>query len=333
MNFYKHWIGDYQRDTADLSLVEHGAYRLLLDAYYANDGEIPADYGRLYRIVRAYSEEEQLAVRTIADRFFPANPVGTPSGIPVGTPMGTPMGTPVGMPVGKRTNARADREIEDAQQRAAVAAENGRRGGRKSVRKADTFSAGNPEQTQQEPSGLPDGVPSGITSHSHSHSHSHSSLSKSRSHSRGGGEDAATAATQEGLEVAPEEIPMAYRLAYLGLRDTAANAAAFDALIRAYLSGMRGKVWAGEDVGRCLLEFWNNEQRWNAGLFNAYLQKHARAQERNAALDAAQAANPTGPKRFRYTLTDEQRAAAIAQWEAEDRAAAEAAQAKAVANA
>ena len=41
MNWYKRYIGDYQRDTGHLSMVEHGSYTLMLDTYYAT--------GRPYR--------------------------------------------------------------------------------------------------------------------------------------------------------------------------------------------------------------------------------------------------------------------------------------------
>ena len=30
MNYWRKYIGDYQRDTAHLSLIEHGAYHMLL---------------------------------------------------------------------------------------------------------------------------------------------------------------------------------------------------------------------------------------------------------------------------------------------------------------
>ncbi len=41
MNFYKHHIGDYRRDTAHLSLLEHGVYRQLMDTYYLSEEPIP----------------------------------------------------------------------------------------------------------------------------------------------------------------------------------------------------------------------------------------------------------------------------------------------------
>lgn len=77
MNFYKRYIGDYQRDTAHLSLMEHGAYTLLLDATYATGKAVPADLEALYRICRAVSKAERAAVASVASQFFPVNGDGS----------------------------------------------------------------------------------------------------------------------------------------------------------------------------------------------------------------------------------------------------------------
>ena len=90
MNFYPHFLGDYQRDTAHLSLVEHGAYRVMLDTYYATEKPLPADRPSLYRICKAFSASERKAVEKVAEQFFPVNDDGL------------------------RHNARADSEIAKA---------------------------------------------------------------------------------------------------------------------------------------------------------------------------------------------------------------------------
>lgn len=90
MNYYRRYVGDYQRDTMHLSLVEHGVYAVLLDAYYARDGNLQSDIGDLIRTCRAFSKAEQAAVGRIAEEFFPVN--GT----------------------GKRHNKRADAELSIA---------------------------------------------------------------------------------------------------------------------------------------------------------------------------------------------------------------------------
>lgn len=77
MNFYKRYIGDYQRDTAHLSLMEHGAYTLLLDAMYATGKGLPADLEGLYRICRASGKAERAAVSAVAGQFFPVNGDGS----------------------------------------------------------------------------------------------------------------------------------------------------------------------------------------------------------------------------------------------------------------
>lgn len=89
MNFYKHFLGDYARDTAHLSMLEHGAYRLMLDHYYATGKSLPADKALLYRICNASGKAERGAVDLVAQAFFPVNGDGT------------------------RHNPRADREIAE----------------------------------------------------------------------------------------------------------------------------------------------------------------------------------------------------------------------------
>lgn len=90
MNFYKHFLGDYARDTAHLSMLEHGAYRLMLDHYYATGKSLPNDAAALCRICGAVSKGEREAVSNVANAFFPVNGDGS------------------------RHNHRADREIADA---------------------------------------------------------------------------------------------------------------------------------------------------------------------------------------------------------------------------
>lgn len=68
--WYSFYIGDYARKTAHLSLLEHGAYRRLLDHYYALRAPLPADPTRLYRICGARSPAERKAVLLVASEFF-----------------------------------------------------------------------------------------------------------------------------------------------------------------------------------------------------------------------------------------------------------------------
>jgi uncharacterized protein YdaU (DUF1376 family) len=70
LNFYKHYIGDYQRDTGHLSLAEHGAYRLMLDTFYATEKPLPTDRKSLYRLLRADGPAERKAIDVIASEFW-----------------------------------------------------------------------------------------------------------------------------------------------------------------------------------------------------------------------------------------------------------------------
>lgn len=68
MNYYKRHLGDYAKDTRHLSLLEHGAYCLLLDYYYSTEKPIPDD--RCERIAGARTEAEIAAVRSVLKEFF-----------------------------------------------------------------------------------------------------------------------------------------------------------------------------------------------------------------------------------------------------------------------
>lgn len=150
MNHYDHFIGNYRRKTLTLSLVEHGAYRLLLDAYYADERPFDREYELLYRICSAITKEEQAAVRKVADLYFP-------------------LGTD-----GKRHNERADEEIPEARKRIEAARTNGSKGGRPArkenpaetqrVTQSDTqrdTQQGTETITQSKPTGQPSRVPTG----------------------------------------------------------------------------------------------------------------------------------------------------------------------------
>ncbi len=81
--WYPRDMGLYARDTKHLSLLEHGAYNLLLDYYYANgsldlgDGSnassiasLLPDFSRLFRICSAITKDEQKAVESVISMFF-----------------------------------------------------------------------------------------------------------------------------------------------------------------------------------------------------------------------------------------------------------------------
>ena len=69
MNFYKHYIGDFQRDTNHLSLTERGAYLALMHHYYATEIPLPTDLDQLCRIAGAITTAERKAVKSVMGFF------------------------------------------------------------------------------------------------------------------------------------------------------------------------------------------------------------------------------------------------------------------------
>ena len=72
MDWYPHHIVDYRRDTLHLTTLEHGAYRLLIDAYMEL-GKLPDNDPALARIIGMHPREWKAIAPTIRAFFQPAN--------------------------------------------------------------------------------------------------------------------------------------------------------------------------------------------------------------------------------------------------------------------
>lgn len=104
MNWYPRFPGDYLRDTRHLSLAEHGAYTLLLDAYFST-GRFPKSIQESNRIASAHSPSEKRAVASILAQFFTKTEEGY-------------------------ENARAKKVYEEQQLKSEIKRRNGSKGGR-----------------------------------------------------------------------------------------------------------------------------------------------------------------------------------------------------------
>lgn len=122
MNYYERHLGDYARDTAHLSMLEHGAYTLLLDRYYATEQGLPAD--QVHRLARARTREERSAVDSVLSEFFTLSN-------------------------GLWVKNRVQEEIDKANKSIEAARVNGKKGGR--PKKPNGFS----QETQEKPNGFP----------------------------------------------------------------------------------------------------------------------------------------------------------------------------------
>lgn len=135
MNYWERHIGDYARDAGHLSMLEHGAYTLLLDRYYSTEQQIPAE--QAHRICRARTKEERAAVDAVLAEFFTLED-------------------------GQWKNGRTEREIAKAQVKINAARTNGAKGGRPKAHREETqhepsgFSSGSVSVTQQKAHQTPD---------------------------------------------------------------------------------------------------------------------------------------------------------------------------------
>ena len=70
INYYRRFPADYANDTRHLSILEHGAYNLLLDLCYAKEKPLPENHEEIYRLICAKTEPEHRAVDVVICEFF-----------------------------------------------------------------------------------------------------------------------------------------------------------------------------------------------------------------------------------------------------------------------
>jgi uncharacterized protein YdaU (DUF1376 family) len=123
LNYFQHHIGDYRRDTAHLSLLEHGVYRQLIDLYYLSEEPIPAETDWVIRRLSARTNEEIAAIHAVLKDFFIKDFEGRPG----------------------YSHKRCDIELYEYAAKAETARVNGKLGGR--PKKTQPVISGNPDVT------------------------------------------------------------------------------------------------------------------------------------------------------------------------------------------
>jgi len=123
MHYYPKNIGDYRRDTMNLSLLEHGVYMTLIDHYILNEKPLPLEQIDICWTIGARSDDEKTAVCLLLSKFF----IQTDKGY---------------------IHKRCDEEIAQYRLRADTARENGKKGGRRKPNPNPTLTQ---PLTNQEP--------------------------------------------------------------------------------------------------------------------------------------------------------------------------------------
>lgn len=119
MHYYKKNIGDYHKKAGRLSMLQHGAYTLLIDSCY--DREIFPTREEAIDWTWASSDEEILAVDFVLKKFFSLSEDG------------------------RYIQSRIEEEIAEYQEFCEQQQEKGKRGGRPKKK---------PDESQEKPGGL-----------------------------------------------------------------------------------------------------------------------------------------------------------------------------------
>jgi len=70
MHYFEHNIKDYRADAFTLTMIQHGAYRQLIDQYYLNEKPLTLDLEVLCADLLVRGEDEKKAVVFILGKFF-----------------------------------------------------------------------------------------------------------------------------------------------------------------------------------------------------------------------------------------------------------------------
>lgn len=145
MNHYKRHIGDWLRDTVQLSALQEGVYSRLADQYYSREKPLPLDLAACCRLARTQTKDEREAVAFCLQEFFTKVDAGY-------------------------QQKRCDEEIAAYQTKSARNREAGKLGGRPpnfsrpkvpQGTKPSGADPGNPDETQTVSGINPDGIQAG----------------------------------------------------------------------------------------------------------------------------------------------------------------------------
>ena len=70
MHYFEHNIKDYRADAFTLTMIQHGAYRQLIDQYYLNERPLTLDLEVLCDDLLVRGEDEKKAIVFILGKFF-----------------------------------------------------------------------------------------------------------------------------------------------------------------------------------------------------------------------------------------------------------------------
>lgn len=70
MHYFEHNIKDYRADAFTLTMIQHGAYRQLIDQYYLNEKPLTLDLEILCADLLVRGEDEKKAIVFILGKFF-----------------------------------------------------------------------------------------------------------------------------------------------------------------------------------------------------------------------------------------------------------------------
>lgn len=70
MHYYEHNIKDYRADAFQLTLIQHGAYRQLMDQYYLKEVPLPLQLEDLFNDLLIRGDDEKNTTLYILGKFF-----------------------------------------------------------------------------------------------------------------------------------------------------------------------------------------------------------------------------------------------------------------------